>query len=109
MGSTTEEESGSPSETTKSTSYTTEDMKTGDDNTVKMKDEFEPINIEGQDKTGIWVHHPGSEVCQTWEPRKGRIKTSIPETQIHKEINRYIFASLNTSKKQQRSTMSNLG
>ncbi|XP_078176898.1 C2 domain-containing protein At1g53590-like isoform X3 [Carex rostrata] len=87
VGSTTEEESGSPSETTKSTSYTTEDMKTGDDKTVKMKDKFEPINIEGQDKTGIWVHHPGSEVCQTWEPRKGR-STSIPETQIHKEINR---------------------
>ncbi|KAJ4842395.1 hypothetical protein Tsubulata_000945 [Turnera subulata] len=38
----------------------------------KVPDDFEPINIEGQSGTGIWVHHPGSEVSQTWEPRKGR-------------------------------------
>ncbi|KAH9723635.1 calcium-dependent lipid-binding (CaLB domain) family protein [Citrus sinensis] len=38
----------------------------------KVVDNFEPINIEGQQETGIWVHQPGSEVAQTWEPRKGK-------------------------------------
>ncbi|KAK1320106.1 C2 domain-containing protein [Acorus calamus] len=37
-------------------------------------DEFEPIDIEGQKRTGIWVHRPGDEVSQTWEPRKGKIR-----------------------------------
>ncbi|XP_008811541.2 C2 domain-containing protein At1g53590-like isoform X2 [Phoenix dactylifera] len=26
----------------------------------KIVDEFEPINIEGQQETGMWIHHPGS-------------------------------------------------
>uniref|UniRef100_A0A6N2LFZ9 C2 domain-containing protein n=1 Tax=Salix viminalis TaxID=40686 RepID=A0A6N2LFZ9_SALVM len=43
----------------------------------KVPDNFEPINIEGQEETGIWVHHPGSEVSQTWEPRKGKTTSSI--------------------------------
>lgn len=38
----------------------------------RMADNFEPINIEGQKETGIWVHHPGSDVAQTWESRKGK-------------------------------------
>ncbi|KAG8637272.1 hypothetical protein MANES_15G100600v8 [Manihot esculenta] len=42
--------------------------------TDKSPDNFEPINIEGQEGTGIWVHQPGSEVSQTWEPRKGKSK-----------------------------------
>ncbi|GMJ13821.1 hypothetical protein like AT1G53590 [Hibiscus trionum] len=45
-----------------------------------MPDHFEPINIEGQQETGIWVHQPGSEVSPTWEPRKGR--ASSIETEI---------------------------
>ncbi|KAK8579325.1 hypothetical protein V6N12_069651 [Hibiscus sabdariffa] len=45
-----------------------------------LPDHFEPINIEGQQETGIWVHQPGSEVSQTWEPRKG--KASSIETEI---------------------------
>ncbi|KAL4279710.1 hypothetical protein GQ457_03G024910 [Hibiscus cannabinus] len=45
-----------------------------------LQDHFEPINIEGQQETGIWVHQPGSEVSQTWEPRKG--KASSIETEI---------------------------
>nr|POE51074.1 c2 domain-containing protein [Quercus suber] len=36
----------------------------------RMADTFEPIDIEGQKETGVWVHHPGSDVAQTWEPRK---------------------------------------
>ncbi|CBI17682.3 unnamed protein product, partial [Vitis vinifera] len=40
--------------------------------TSKVADKYEPINLEGQQETGIWVHHPGSEVSQTWEPRKGK-------------------------------------
>ncbi|KAG2679764.1 hypothetical protein I3760_11G065600 [Carya illinoinensis] len=51
----------------------------------RMRDNFEPINIEGQADTGIWVHHPGSEVSQTWEPRKG--KSRIIDTEIHGEPN----------------------
>ncbi|KAK0601339.1 hypothetical protein LWI29_023290 [Acer saccharum] len=43
----------------------------------KLADNFEPINIEGQQDTGIWVHHPGSDVVQTWEPRKGKTRTQI--------------------------------
>nr|XP_043623509.1 C2 domain-containing protein At1g53590-like [Erigeron canadensis] len=35
-------------------------------------DSFEPIHVEGQTETGIWVHHPGHDVAQVWEPRKGR-------------------------------------
>ena len=37
-----------------------------------LADDFEPIDVEGQRQTGIWVHHPGSEVPQIWEPRKGK-------------------------------------
>lgn len=48
-----------------------------------MVDEFEPINIEGQEKTGIWVHHPGKDVSQSWEPRKGRARR--PETKLQCE------------------------
>ena len=38
----------------------------------EVADKYEPITIEGQQETGIWVHRPGSEVSQTWEPRKGK-------------------------------------
>ncbi|RWR97397.1 C2 domain-containing protein [Cinnamomum micranthum f. kanehirae] len=48
-------------------------------------DEFESINIEGQQQTGIWVHHPGSNVSQTWEPRKREGKGRRPEVEILKE------------------------
>lgn len=52
------------------------------DKSKKMVDEFEPVDFEGQEKTGIWVHHPGSDVSQTWEPRKGRaLRTET--TQLH--------------------------
>ncbi|XP_021669401.2 C2 domain-containing protein At1g53590 isoform X2 [Hevea brasiliensis] len=44
------------------------------DKSSRVLDNFEPINIEGQQETGIWVHQPGSEVSQTWEPRKGKSK-----------------------------------
>ncbi|KAE8653820.1 C2 domain-containing protein [Hibiscus syriacus] len=48
---------------------------------VNLPDHFEPINIEGQQETGIWFHCPGSEVLQTWEPRKGKARSI--ETEIH--------------------------
>ncbi|XP_031386322.1 C2 domain-containing protein At1g53590-like isoform X2 [Punica granatum] len=38
----------------------------------RMADKYEPIDIEGQKETGIWIQQPGSEVSQTWEPRKGK-------------------------------------
>ncbi|XP_042478481.1 C2 domain-containing protein At1g53590-like [Macadamia integrifolia] len=53
--------------------------------TPKFADKFDPINIEGQQRTGVWVHHPGSDVSQTWEPRKG--KSRHFETQIQREDN----------------------
>ncbi|MCL7047281.1 hypothetical protein MKW94_020868 [Papaver nudicaule] len=51
----------------------------------KRADVFEPINIEGQEETGIWVHHPGSDVSQTWKPRKGKSRHS--DIAIHNEDN----------------------
>ncbi|GAV78687.1 C2 domain-containing protein [Cephalotus follicularis] len=57
---------------------------------TKMADNFEPINIEGQQETGIWVHHPGSEVTPTWEPRKG--KSRLLDTKISSAPN-YSFAN----------------
>ncbi|KAK8527561.1 hypothetical protein V6N13_085383 [Hibiscus sabdariffa] len=50
-----------------------------------LLDHLEPIDVEGQQETGIWVHHPGSEVSQTWEPRKGKGRSL--ETQIHRMPN----------------------
>uniref|UniRef100_A0A0D3ADM8 C2 domain-containing protein n=1 Tax=Brassica oleracea var. oleracea TaxID=109376 RepID=A0A0D3ADM8_BRAOL len=38
----------------------------------RVRDNLEPINIEGQEETGIWVHQPGTEVSQIGEPRKGK-------------------------------------
>lgn len=38
----------------------------------KVADTFEAIDVQGQKNTGIWVHHPGSEISQAWEPRKGK-------------------------------------
>ncbi|XP_075092166.1 C2 domain-containing protein At1g53590 isoform X2 [Nicotiana tabacum] len=55
-------------DTTEQSSLTTESA----DKSSKAADKYEPINIEGQQETGIWVHHPGSEVAQVWEPRKGK-------------------------------------
>lgn len=42
------------------------------DKSPSVVDNFEPINIEGQEETGIWVQKPGAEVSQIWEPRKGK-------------------------------------
>ncbi|GAB4846690.1 hypothetical protein Ancab_025696 [Ancistrocladus abbreviatus] len=50
----------------------------------KATDSFEAINVEGQNATGIWIHHPGSDVSQTWEPRKG--KSRHLDSQIQREI-----------------------
>ncbi|XVE52975.1 hypothetical protein DITRI_Ditri02bG0167600 [Diplodiscus trichospermus] len=52
---------------------------------ANLPDNFEAINVEGQQETGIWIHHPGSEVSQTWEPRKGKARSI--ETQIHRVPN----------------------
>lgn len=51
----------------------------------RVADNFEPIDIEGQKDTGIWVHHPGSEISQIWEPRKGKSRRT--DTEIHGESN----------------------
>ncbi|XP_025981409.1 C2 domain-containing protein At1g53590-like isoform X1 [Glycine soja] len=51
----------------------------------KLADNYEPIDIKGQQETGVWVHHPGSEVSQRWEPRKG--KSRRLDTEIHGEPN----------------------
>ncbi|KAK9132525.1 hypothetical protein Scep_012053 [Stephania cephalantha] len=54
-----------------------------ENNTQREKDNFEAINIEGQQQTGIWVHHPGSNISQTWEPRKPKVRQA--DIQIHCE------------------------
>ncbi|KAL3613738.1 hypothetical protein CASFOL_041812 [Castilleja foliolosa] len=41
---------------------------------AKVADKFDPIDIEGKPETGIWIHHPGSETAQMWEPRKGKTR-----------------------------------
>ncbi|XP_047307362.1 C2 domain-containing protein At1g53590-like [Impatiens glandulifera] len=45
-------------------------------NSSRIPDKFEPIDINngqgGSEETGVFIHQPGSEVSQTWEPRKGR-------------------------------------
>ncbi|XP_004301960.1 PREDICTED: C2 domain-containing protein At1g53590-like [Fragaria vesca subsp. vesca] len=47
----------------------------------KVADNFEPIDVDGLRETGIWVHHPGPEVSQTWESRKGRSRLLENEIQ----------------------------
>ncbi|KAI4342445.1 hypothetical protein MLD38_027072 [Melastoma candidum] len=47
----------------------------------KAGDRFEPIDIEGQRETGIWIHQPGREVSQTWAPRKGKSRHAEMEIQ----------------------------
>nr|DAD33858.1 TPA_asm: hypothetical protein HUJ06_012709 [Nelumbo nucifera] len=53
------------------------------DQSQKIADKFEPINIEGKQQVGVWVHHPGSDVSPTWEPRKGKSRKF--DTQIYRE------------------------
>lgn len=60
----------------------------------KVADKFEPIDIDGQQQTGIWVHHPGSDVSQTWEPRKGKGRRL--DTQICKEADD-VVGSINSA------------
>ncbi|KAJ8419976.1 LOW QUALITY PROTEIN: hypothetical protein Cgig2_010913 [Carnegiea gigantea] len=45
----------------------------------KVADTFEAIDVQGQKNTGIWVHHPGSEISQAWEPRKGKSRHTDAE------------------------------
>jgi hypothetical protein len=42
------------------------------DKSPSVVDNFEPIKIDGQEETAIWVQKPGAEVSQIWEPRKGK-------------------------------------
>ncbi|KAG6395831.1 hypothetical protein SASPL_141960 [Salvia splendens] len=53
------------------------------DKSPKVADRFDPIDVEGQLETGIWIHYPGREVTQVWEPRKGKKSK-------HREISRQI-------------------
>ncbi|KAK8914457.1 C2 domain-containing protein [Platanthera zijinensis] len=79
LSETTTLESGSKAENIKTDEPSVEEHKL-------MEDEFEPINIEGQEKTGLWVHRPGKNVSQTWEPRKGRSRRAT-ETDLQPEGN----------------------
>uniref|UniRef100_A0A7N0TJF8 C2 domain-containing protein n=2 Tax=Kalanchoe fedtschenkoi TaxID=63787 RepID=A0A7N0TJF8_KALFE len=42
------------------------------DKSPRVSDNIEPINIEGHENV-LFVHQPGSEVSDTWEPRKGKL------------------------------------
>ncbi|KAM7495353.1 hypothetical protein LguiB_029962 [Lonicera macranthoides] len=50
---------------------------------LKVADKFEPVDIEGIRQTGIWVQHPGTEVEQVSEHKKG--KNRGIDIQIHRE------------------------
>ncbi|PON83358.1 C2 domain containing protein [Trema orientale] len=67
------------------TTYKSSFSSVSSEKSQRVADNFEPINIEGQKETGIWVHRPGSEVSQTWEPRKGKGRRH--DTQILGEPN----------------------
>ncbi|KAJ4726556.1 C2 domain-containing protein [Melia azedarach] len=54
---------------------------TSSEKSPRVADNFEPIKIEGQQEAGVWVHHPGSEVAHTWEPRKGKSRRLDTEIQ----------------------------
>ncbi|XP_043690197.1 C2 domain-containing protein At1g53590-like isoform X2 [Telopea speciosissima] len=60
----------------------------------KFADKFDPINIEGQQQPGVWICHPGSDVSQTWEPRKG---SRHSETQIQCEDNCSIGSAISAA------------
>ncbi|KAI7736346.1 hypothetical protein M8C21_028119 [Ambrosia artemisiifolia] len=49
-------------------------------------DHFEPIDVEGQRETGIWVHHPGADVAQVWEPRKGKNRVHKDTESVNSSI-----------------------
>ncbi|XP_020867213.1 C2 domain-containing protein At1g53590 [Arabidopsis lyrata subsp. lyrata] len=55
------------------------------DKAPSVVDNFEPITIDGQEETGIWVQKPGAEVSQIWEPRKG--KSRRLDSQIQRNPN----------------------
>ncbi|KAI3427625.1 uncharacterized protein J3R85_009483, partial [Psidium guajava] len=52
---------------------------------AKVADKFEPIDVDGQKETAVWIQQPGSGVLQTWEPRKG--KSRRLDTEIQRELN----------------------
>ncbi|KAL8153232.1 hypothetical protein V2J09_010992 [Rumex salicifolius] len=52
----------------------------------KFGDKFEAIDVEGQKETGIWIHHPGSDISKTWEPRKRRSRRQLDTIEIHREV-----------------------
>ncbi|KAG6393872.1 hypothetical protein SASPL_144446 [Salvia splendens] len=56
---------------------------TASDKSPKAGDRFDPIDVEGQSETGIWIHHPGREVTQVWEARK-------PKNSKRHEISRQV-------------------
>ncbi|XP_073526381.1 uncharacterized protein [Phyllobates terribilis] len=53
-------------------------------NSNKFSDTFEPVDFEGMKETGMWVHHPGSEVTQKRELRKGKSRR-LTDTKIEAE------------------------
>ncbi|CAI0409738.1 unnamed protein product [Linum tenue] len=63
----------------------------------KVSDNFEPINVEGQKETGIWIHHPGSEVSQTWQPRKGKSRKKVEYTQSSKSLGDSFESSISST------------
>ncbi|KAI3982442.1 hypothetical protein MKX01_041280 [Papaver californicum] len=50
----------------------------------KIVDKYELVII-GQQQTGRWLHHPGSDVPQIWEPRKR--KNRLADIKIHRVEN----------------------
>ncbi|KAL1537619.1 acetolactate synthase [Salvia divinorum] len=60
------------------------------DKSPKAGDRFDPIDVEGQSETGIWIHHPGREVTQVWEARK-------PKNSKRHEVSRHVQVEVGDS------------
>lgn len=86
-----ERKSSFANETTNKSSFSS----VSSEKSPKLADNYEPIDIEGQKETGIWVHQPGSEVSQTWKPRKGKSRRF--DTEICREPNDLVGNNCNSS------------
>ncbi|XP_059661372.1 C2 domain-containing protein At1g53590-like [Cornus florida] len=105
-------DNGTPNDESRRNSFTSEaaqrdSFSSGSPECPKVTDIFEPIDIDGQQETGIWVHQPGSEVTQIWEPRKR--KSRLLDTKIHGEDSSPIesFRSTGSGSNQNESGSSN--
>ncbi|CAF2057101.1 unnamed protein product [Brassica oleracea var. botrytis] len=77
-----------------------------------VADNVEPINIKGQEDTGIWVQRPGPEVSQIWEPRKGksrRVDNQVQRVSNNGSPNNETSSSTDENQEGSRNPMKSVG